>query len=215
MRGMIVSADQVSPNSESGFVSFKVAGMIQYQNNPRIFNETVIEQIRARYFQNPLSRMRGVYFFQSREEAKARIDDRNWPTYFQNQNLVELELHYKTPPTIVDANCITFAELDRSFRIKQSDTSWINRYWSGEKYNDEPVRELIAKGIALVVDEGVRRRRAEAVQAKIGTRRLRHHLPAPHRSALPIAGLWRTNDDANAQSTTGLSPESVKNRGSV
>jgi hypothetical protein len=47
MRGMMVSADYASTPSNPGFVSLMQAGMIETLNNPRIFNEFLIERVRA------------------------------------------------------------------------------------------------------------------------------------------------------------------------
>src|ERR1700730_6546084 len=93
MRGMMVSADHASPSANQGFISFMQAGMIEHQNNARIFNESIIEGIRNVSFANRVSRIRGLYFFPSRAEAEARIGDRDWPRFFSAQNLLELELH--------------------------------------------------------------------------------------------------------------------------
>ena len=38
-----------------------------------------------------------------------------------------------------------------------ADLQWVHRYWAGDSYNESPVWERIAKGVALVLDERVRR----------------------------------------------------------
>ena len=164
MRWMMVSADHASPSANQGFISFMQAGMIEHQNNARIFNESIIEGIRNTSFANRVSRMRGLYCFPSRAEAEARIDDRGWPLFFSAQNLLELELHCDTRPTIVDANWITFAPLGADGRINTNDLSWITRYWAGEPFNDCTVWELLANGVALILDTDVRRRCFELVK---------------------------------------------------
>jgi hypothetical protein len=57
----------------------------------------------------------------------------------------------------VDANWITFAPIGADGRIPITDLQWVQHYWAGETYNDSPVWERIAKGVALVLDERVRR----------------------------------------------------------
>lgn len=159
MRGMLVSADQTHPEApENGFVSFMLAGMIQYQRNDRIFNESIIEHVRATRYPRKISRLRGMYFFRSREDALSRIGDRDWPKYFTRENLVELELYPALDPTVCDANWITFANLRSDGRIATEDLTWIDNYWSGKPYSDNaPVWEMIANGVALVLDERIRR----------------------------------------------------------
>jgi hypothetical protein len=75
MRGMLVSADQVHSEAPDGFVSFMLAGMIKYQSNNRILNESIIEHVRATRYPQRISRLRGMYFFRSREDALSRTRD--------------------------------------------------------------------------------------------------------------------------------------------
>lgn len=132
--------------------------MIETLNNQRIFNEILIERIRLSFFDRQISRMRGMFFFRSRSDAEARIGDAAWPRYFERKNLLELDLRYNEPLAEVDANWITFAPLAQDGRVTIENLHWIRRYWAGEKYNDSPVWELLAKGVARVLDEQVRRR---------------------------------------------------------
>jgi hypothetical protein len=157
MRGMMVSADYVSTPPTPGFISFMQAGMIETLNNRRIFNEFLIEQVRARFFERRVSRMRGMFFFKSREQAEARIGDPAWPPHCEAKNLLELRLHHDEPTTDVDANWITFANVSEG-RVNISDLKWVKQYWAGEPYNESPVWETLATGVALVLDEQVRRR---------------------------------------------------------
>jgi len=133
------------------------AGMVETLNNRRIFNEFLIERVRRSFFAHQVSRMRGMFFFRSRTEAEARINDPAWPPYFEPKNLIELELCYNEPHADVDANWITFAPLAQDGRITLDDLRWVREYWAGEKYNAHPVWERLAKGVALVLDERVRR----------------------------------------------------------
>jgi hypothetical protein len=157
MRGMLVSADYASAPPSDGFISFMQAGIVETLNNRRIFNEVLIERVRSSFFPHQISRARGMFFFRSREEAEKRIGDPEWPPYFQSKNLLELELYHDEPFTDVDANWITFAPLAKDGRVTIGDLQWVWHYWAGEKYNDQPVWERIAKGVALVLDEQVRR----------------------------------------------------------
>jgi hypothetical protein len=155
-RGMLVSADHAATASDSGFISFMQADMVETLNNRRISNEFLIESVRLSFFFSQVSRMRGMFFFLSREDAEARIGDPAWPPYFEARNLLELELCHNEPFTDVDANWITFAPLAEDGRIAAGDLQWIRRYWAGESYSDKPVWQRIAKGVALVLDERVR-----------------------------------------------------------
>lgn len=156
MRGVLVSADYAAP-SASGFISFMQAGIIESLNNCRIHNELLIETVRQNFFPCQVSRLRGMFFFRTRAEAEARIGDSQWPAYFELKNLLELDLRYENTFTDVDANWITFAPLDENGRTPATDLQWVHSYWAGERYNGSPVWELIAQGVALVLDEQVRR----------------------------------------------------------
>jgi len=160
MRGMMVSADYAATPTNPGFVSFMQAGMIEALNNRRIFNEVLVERVRLNFFARQVSRMRGMFFFRSQNEAEARIGDRSWPPYFESKNLIELELRHSEPFTDVDANWITFAPLAEDGRVNIGDLEWIRRYWAGMTYNANnanAVWERLANGVALVLDEQVRR----------------------------------------------------------
>jgi hypothetical protein len=164
MRGMVVSADQTYPPPHPGFTSFMLAGMIEWQNNTRIFNEAIIEEARLRQFQHQVSRLRGIFFFRSQTEAEARIGDPDWPPYFKRDNLIEFELSPVAPLTVVDANWITLAPLGPDFRLQMDDLDWIEKYWNGLQYQKEPVWEVIANGVAVILDEKVRRRSYDYVR---------------------------------------------------
>ncbi len=156
MRGMLVSNSHAS--TSSGFISFMQAGMILAGDNRRLYNETIIEIFRARYFPGSVSRMQGIYFFETKAEAESRIGDNNWPPYFTSENLLELELFTDKPLTKADANWITFAKFDLSTgQILLNDLSWIFDYWSGLPNKHGSVWEILANGVALVLDPAVRR----------------------------------------------------------
>ena len=157
-RGMLVSADQAMQGSENPFVSFMLSGIIRAQNNVRLHNELIIEKIRSVFSPKCTSRLQGMYFFASREDAEQRINDPNWPPYFQKENLVEFELYPSDIVTKVDSDWITYAPLLPSGELNKDVSNWITKYWSGIPYSETPVWEVICKGVALVVDEQIRRK---------------------------------------------------------
>jgi|tagenome__1003787_1003787.scaffolds.fasta_scaffold20973716_4 hypothetical protein len=134
------------------------AGMLQTANNPRLFNESVIEYIREREFSDCVSRLEALYAFGSRAEAEARIGDQDWPPYFTRENLVEMNLGCERVPTIVDANWITTADLGPDKRITEG--AWIGSYWRGERCPNcnTPVWEVLAEGVAVIANESLRRK---------------------------------------------------------
>lgn len=160
VRGILVSADcaPLDGQGPAGFVSFMHAGMIMLGDSARIFNEGVIEGIRAKALSHQVSRLRGLYFFASKEEANAPLAE-EWGYYFQEKNLLELRFCPAGAVTKVDANWITYAKTDSAGRIDPSDTSWIHSYWRGEVCpGREPAWEVIGSGEAVVLDTEVRYR---------------------------------------------------------
>ena len=157
MRGMLVSSTHLNQDSSKGFISFMLAGMLKYQNNFRYFNEMIIEDVRATEFTNQSSRLSGMFFFSSKQDAISRIGDENWPPYFSHDNLVELKLYHSQKLTVVDSNWITFAPVTDGL-ISKSNTEWIRNYWAEKSYNDEPVWEVIGEGIAVIENEKIRRK---------------------------------------------------------
>lgn len=159
MRGLLVSADFAHPDETVSrtAVSYMLAGMIQHQDNARLFNEVVIEEMRRRAFQSQISRLRGMYFFRGRQEALEVLEQR-WADHFVEDNLLELDLRCRQLPSCVDANWITYAKTDNTGRIRLRDCGWIGAYWSGETFGPKPVWEFVASGVAIVLDTEVRRR---------------------------------------------------------
>lgn len=157
-RGVLVSSGFASPEKTVGFASMMLGRMIAYQNAARLFNEMVIEQVRDQRFSHQISRLKGMYFFASRDEAERRIGDRRWPGFFRQSNLVELRLWSFSSPTVVDADWITHAPLSDGYKLDTNDLSWIERYWNGEPRGSAPTWEVIAEGVAVILDEGLRRR---------------------------------------------------------
>ena len=162
-RGVLVSSLNSSKKYNPGFVSFMLAGIIQCRNNSRYFNELIIESFRSQFYPSQSSRLVGMYFFQSKDDAVNRINDPNWPSYFIEDNLIELRLFSPTKPTVVDSNWITFSPLTDKGIIELNDNAWIKKYWSGVQYDDNPVWEIIADGLAIVPDFEIRKKCLELV----------------------------------------------------
>jgi hypothetical protein len=156
MRGLLISTEHVHPTDARSFVSFMLAGMIISQNNSRLYNEYIIEHVRASLFTDCVSRLRWLYVFNSRAHAESRIGDREWPPYFRSENLLELELD-ATAVTKVDSDWITKAPRGSDGRVDLNQIDWISKYWRGEPRTATPTWELIAQGVAVVLDEKVRR----------------------------------------------------------
>jgi len=139
------------------------AGLVQSQNNRRLNNETIIEYVRSKSFQERVSRLRGMYFFENRELAQRAINE-HWGGHFSADNLVEFELHPTSAPTRVDANWISEAPLGADGRLDLTNLTWIDQYWAGEPKNENPLWETLVQGRAVVQDLEVRSRAYDLVK---------------------------------------------------
>lgn len=158
-RGILVSAHAEARPPQAP-VSIMFAGMIQNQNNARLHNELLIEAVRARHFPDQVSRLTGMYFFIDVAQASAAL---SWGGHFRRQNLVELEVQPVASYSKVDANWITYAERDSADRIDGTKTNWIEKYWAGDSFSDQPVWEIIVDGRAVIFGTEVRERAFENI----------------------------------------------------
>lgn len=153
-RGVLVSA-LASGTPPEGPVSMMFAGIIQQQNNARLHNELLIEKVRARSYRSQVSRLAGMYFFTDANHAETATA---WGRHFCRDNLAELEVHPIGSTTKVDANWITYAQVDSTGRLNPDATAWIETYWAGEAFSDSPVWETIAHGRAIIFGTELRQR---------------------------------------------------------
>jgi len=79
MRGMLISA-RCNPHYGPGCLSFMLAGMILRGNNLRLQKELIIEDQRLKCSPSQVSRLEGLYFFESRSDA-LRIEGK-WGGHF-------------------------------------------------------------------------------------------------------------------------------------
>lgn len=163
MRGVFVSVGEV-PGQHPNFVSFMQAGLVQHQQNFRFRKELLIEGVRSERFANEVSRLRGMYFLESRELAESVLRQ-NWGGHFRAENLFQLSLDANSEPTRVDANWITFSpQIDDKYDLS-GETGWIDSYWDGTPFPDhEPLWELITNGSAIITDKQLREHAYENVK---------------------------------------------------
>lgn len=146
MRGILVSADKV-PEVPQSCASFMFASLIQSELNWRLHNEIIIDHVRVERYAKQISRLRGIYFFESEALARRAV---HWRGHFNLRNLVELELYPLGNVTRVDASWISDAPLRIDGRLDLGNLEWIDEYWRGYPKNDTPVWEVIAQGTAVV-----------------------------------------------------------------
>ena len=107
--------------------------------------------------QQCISRLRGMYFFERRELAQRAIEQR-WGGHFSPENLVELDLLTNSQVTRADADWISCAH-------SADNDAWMDQYWLGRPLTTSPAWEIIANGVAIVLDTNIRRKAYELVQS--------------------------------------------------
>ncbi|MBV6306169.1 hypothetical protein KVP10_14840 [Candidimonas humi] len=106
----------------------------------RFLNELLLEQARLQTHPDAVSRLRGVYFFESEEIANAAVARWGIP---QNRRFISSVNFSANALTQVDSEWITW-------KLKSEDRDWMPRYWAGETYGERPLTEVLASGIGLI-----------------------------------------------------------------
>jgi hypothetical protein len=113
----------------------------------RFANELKLELIRKQRFEGCVSRLRGVYFFDSEEDAHAAVE--RWGIPNKRKFIAPVTFSEKNA-TRVDSEWIT------SF-LGSEETDWMEKYWSGETLGSRPLTEVLASGIGFVQNLPLRR----------------------------------------------------------
>lgn len=117
-------------------------------------NEFELELTRLKYYSDKVSRLRGVYFFESKEMAECALD--RWNLSRHKKYITEVDF-YSDSSTMVDSEWITsYLNQEEPF-----DENWMQKYWSGEPMGVRPLTEVLASGFGLVHDKAIR---SEAVR---------------------------------------------------
>lgn len=109
-------------------------------------NEFKLELIRKNEFPNQVSRLRGVYFFESREMANIALD--RWGLSKNKKYVTEIDF-FGNNYSYVDSEWITdYLESDND--------DWMRKYWGGETLGVKPLTEILASGIGIIIDKNLR-----------------------------------------------------------
>src|SRR6266404_4589190 len=146
--GRIASANE----NEAGFgVSpWAYSHLREYANSQRVrrfADELELERVRLSYYPNQVSRLRGVFFFESKFEAEAALD--RWGMATKKQYISAVTF-YPSTLSKLDSEWITF-NLGSS-----TQTNWMKSYWSGETSGIKPLTEILAMGTGEVQDKSLR-----------------------------------------------------------
>lgn len=115
----------------------------------QIERELQIEAKRSISYSDHVSRLRGVYFFKSKDHAEAVIG--RWDGTHFNPDFLSEVVFTKSSYSEYDSEWITHHFTSKS-------TDWIDNYLSGEIYGAEPLTEIIVSGLGVVLNKDLRQR---------------------------------------------------------
>lgn len=154
-RGCLVSSAAAS--DEPGFVSVWMATMLYVENNGALSREIEIDRVRQAKYPDKISRLSGLYCFLDLESAEraANLWGSSGRNHFRPEYLAELNLSEATGRDRLDSNWITYAPVDSSGAITETD--WIDHHWQGEPSpGKDPIWETLLEGRALVLGTNLR-----------------------------------------------------------
>lgn len=142
------------PHSDPFGVSLWFYNNVKNKLNSDRVNELIdefrLEKVRREHFEDAVSRMRGVFFFESKEMAKeilSRWKGRN----FKSEYISQVNFSASSV-TKLDSEWIT-----QKLGKDDNNMDWMKSYWAGEPYWGNPMTEVVASGMGLVVNPDLRR----------------------------------------------------------
>lgn len=118
------------------------------KQNRIIQNEFILEMVRRQHFALKSSRLEGLYFFETKQDA----------------NRAHEEWGFSCPPEYlceINFDCLNFSKVDSqwvtTFLSKETDNHWMHKYWNGEALNDNPLYEIIADGRGVINNRKIKR----------------------------------------------------------
>lgn len=120
---------------------------VQKGEYKKLANELKLERIRQKLFNQKVSRLEGLYFFESEEIAHIALD--RWNIPHKKQYISEI---YFSPNSItrVDSEWIT------SYLLSD-DEEWMKSYWAGKTLGESPLTEVLASGIGVIQNMELRK----------------------------------------------------------
>jgi len=120
---------------------------VQNQQPKRFENELRLEYIRKRSYPGSVSRLHGLYFFRSEEDARIALDRWGMP-------------HRKRYISAVQFNASAVTQMDSewiTFNLGSNvDPGWMNAYLSGKAAGAKPLTEILALGSGVVLNMDLR-----------------------------------------------------------
>jgi hypothetical protein len=120
---------------------------VQGRQPKRFADELRLETIRMRRHPHCVSRLHGMYFFKSAEDAQSAVN--RWGIQHQGKYISTVQF-FPSALTEVDSEWITS-------NLGSSDSStWMDSYWSGATAGMRPLTEILATGQGVVLNKDLR-----------------------------------------------------------
>lgn len=140
------SCDRKEPDGVVSYRHYDLIKSYAQQSLPRhFFDEYRLEAIREKYYPEQVSRLTGLYFFDTYELADIAIDRWNLPRKHK-KHITKINFS-ATKITRVDSEWIT-----NCIGKNLENNDWMHSYWKGETYGEKPLTEIIASGVGIVTD---------------------------------------------------------------
>jgi hypothetical protein len=157
-RGEMIASPQVHPQALSIWHArcLIAAGRAAIRAE-KYRKETELDQFRAARYPEAVSRLSGLYFFPTLEDAK-RVENK-WDGSFQPENLTEVEIVSVSRLSRYDSEWITHD-------FGSPTNSWFDSYFSGVARGANPIWELLVEGRALILETSLRERAYQVLAAE-------------------------------------------------
>jgi hypothetical protein len=157
-RGEMVAAPQINPRAVSIWhAKYLIAMGRAAIKAERYRKETELEQFRSAQYPKSVSRLSGLYFFPTLEDAKRA--ENNWDGSFRQENLTEVDIVSLSRLSRYDSEWITHD-------LGSSTNSWFDSYFSGVARGANPIWELLVEGRALILETSLRERAYQVLVAE-------------------------------------------------
>jgi hypothetical protein len=136
-------------NNQNGFgVSLRQYGLFKkYAEHgiaDKFINELKLEHIRQLYFSCQVSRLKGIYFFETEQAAKIAVNRWNMSIKEKYITPVNFSANFLTK---VDSEWITSYLNNTS-----ANADWMHSYWRGDTCGKAPLVEVLGSGIGVIQD---------------------------------------------------------------
>ncbi|WP_273745799.1 hypothetical protein [Morganella morganii] len=139
-----------------------------FHNKPKnkipLINEFRIESVRHKFYKNKVSRLRGIFFFKSKEDAINIVRCYGWGGFNPN-HLSEVEVYYKKDDDISYYDSTWFTMKANNIMTVEDIKSYLANitYW-GESTN--PATEVLVYGLGFILNNELIKKAYEIIKEK-------------------------------------------------